>query len=423
MDIPKPCSIWSGDSPQLLQLATAATHGGGVCFIAMTYASPSSQDFEDPSKWRNVYTFPGDCPATTPLNLDTVNNNSDDYPSGVQCSSSNSNQTDCVHSYTIPMPDELMDGPATFAWVWLSHLTDETYMNCAPITIAEAKNNGGFDLLPDLKDLSFSGLSGGGPPKNPAKNDGNSTPPSQTTAIPTTLTKAYLSTNTTATAVSEVPTFNITIGDNSPIWFYCTAHDSCHPNGMVGVINPAKGQSIDTQKSAAINADYQLLPGQSWPAEGSSPGSQPSSTSSPSKNSKSQKVPGGAIAGIVIGILLATVLIAALVFVVRRARQRNAPKNPEEDSMSLAEGDAEEQTVPVAMEFEPATPRVQSELVSPLSPTPQRNKSLLRTFYKYPFMDKPPVAPKGHPASRLELSRNTATELEGEGAFIDRASR
>jgi hypothetical protein len=56
---------------------------------------------------------------------------------------------------------------------------------------------------------------------------------------------------------------------------------------MVGVINPADGQSIDTQKSAAINADYQLVPGQSWPAEGSSPGLQPNSTSSPFKNSKS----------------------------------------------------------------------------------------------------------------------------------------
>jgi hypothetical protein len=116
-------------------------------------------------------------------------------------------------------------------------------------------------------------------------------------------------------------------------------------------------------------------------------------------------------------------LTAALVLFVRRTRQRNALKNPEENSMSWTERDAEEQTVPVAMEFEPATPRPQSDLVSPLSSTPQRNKSLLRNFYKYPFMEKPLVAPKGHPAMRSELSRNTATELEGEGAFIDRTSR
>jgi len=220
----------------------------------------------------------------------------------------------------------------------------------------------------------------------------------------------------------DVPTFNITIGDNFPIWFYCTALDSCHPNGMVGVINPAKGQSIDTQKSAAINADYQLAPGQPWPAEGSRPSSQPNSTSSPSKNSKSQKVSGGAIAGIVIGILLATVLTAALVFFMRRDRQRNAPKNPE-DAISLTERDAKEQTVPVSMEFEPATPRVQNDLVSPISPPPQRKKSILQSFYRYPLTEKPLVAPppKGHPLSRL--GRNTTSEFEGEEEFIDRGSR
>jgi hypothetical protein len=73
------------------------------------------------------------------------------------------------------MLDELMDGPATFAWVWLSSYGRDVYMNCAPITITETKNNGEYDLLLDLKGLSFRGLSGGGPPKNPAKNDGNST--------------------------------------------------------------------------------------------------------------------------------------------------------------------------------------------------------------------------------------------------------
>lgn len=191
---------------------------------------------------------------------------------------------------------------------------------------------------------------------------------------------------------------------------------------MVGVINPAEGQSIDTQKSAAINADYQLVPGQSWPAEGSSPSSQPNLSSSPSKNSKSQKVSGGAIAGIVIGILLATVLTAAVVYFVRRARQRNTPKNPE-DSISLTERDAEEQRVPVSMEFEPATPRVQNDLVSPISPPPQRKKSILQSFYRYPLTEKPLVAPapKGHPA--LRPGRNTTSDFEGGEEFIDRGSR
>ena len=138
-----------------------------TCFVAITYASPNSQDFDDPSNWRNIYTMPGECPTTTALNLEIVNNDSNGYPSRVQCSSSNSNQIDYVHSYDIPIPDELMDGPATFAWIWLSRLTDETYMNYAPITITNAKNKGEFDLLPDLKGLSFRGLSGNGPSETP----------------------------------------------------------------------------------------------------------------------------------------------------------------------------------------------------------------------------------------------------------------
>jgi hypothetical protein len=194
---------------------------------------------------------------------------------------------------------------------------------------------------------------------------------------------------------------------------------------MVGVINPATGQSIDTQKSAAINADYQLVPGQPFPAEGSSPNSQPISTpATPPKNSKSRKkVSGGAIAGIVVGIILVALITAALVFVVRRARQRKAPKNLKDDAMSLTEGGDVEETVPVAMEFEPATPRVQS-LVSPLSPPPQRKMSLLQTFYKYPFAEKSLVPPQDrHPAFRTDPTQDNTIERERERDFSSRFSR
>jgi hypothetical protein len=134
------------------------------CFIAMTYETPGSSAFEDPSNWKNVYTISGSCPATTAGGLDTVSI-IDHYNVGPQCSQSNSNQTDCVHSYTIPIPDNLKDGEATFAWVWLSKITPETYMNCAPITVSGAKDNGQFNNLPNLQGMSFTGLTGGGPPE------------------------------------------------------------------------------------------------------------------------------------------------------------------------------------------------------------------------------------------------------------------
>jgi hypothetical protein len=58
------------------------------------------------------------------------------------------------------MPDFLKDGEATFAWIWLSHVTNETYMNCALITISGAQGNGQFDNLPSLEGMSFTGLVG-----------------------------------------------------------------------------------------------------------------------------------------------------------------------------------------------------------------------------------------------------------------------
>jgi hypothetical protein len=156
---------------------------------------------------------------------------------------------------------------------------------------------------------------------------------------------------------------------------------------MIGVINPAEGQSVDTQKSAAINADYQLVPGQSWPAEDSSSNSQSTSSSVPSTKAKDEKkLAGGAIAGIIIGMLLLAVLVTAgLVFVLRRARQRKTPKNSEDDSTSLTGDGVEEQIVPVALDIEPTSPPVlYSDLANDLSPPLRRKKPLLQTFYRYP---------------------------------------
>jgi plastocyanin len=40
------------------------------------------------------------------------------------------------------------------------------------------------------------------------------------------------------TVLEQAVTWNLTIVDRNPIWFYCDAPGSCHPNGMVGAINP-----------------------------------------------------------------------------------------------------------------------------------------------------------------------------------------
>jgi len=36
----------------------------------------------------------------------------------------------------------------------------------------------------------------------------------------------------------QLPTYNITINDTQPLFYYCSAPGSCIENGMVGAINP-----------------------------------------------------------------------------------------------------------------------------------------------------------------------------------------
>lgn len=88
---------------------------------------------------------------------------------------------------------------------------------------------------------------------------------------------------------------------------------------MVGVINPNRSVSLDTQFAAAQNADYQLNPGDPFPAEGQTPtatatpipATATSTVISNANNGHSSGLSGGAIAGIVIGVL-AGVIIAGL---------------------------------------------------------------------------------------------------------------
>jgi hypothetical protein len=120
----------------------------------------------------------------------------------------------------------------------------------------------------------------------------------------------------------QAKTWNLTINDTQPIFFYCNAIDSCHPNGMVGVINPNSSVSLENQHQAAITAPYQLAPGQPFPAEGSGTStSAPSSpAASPHSNSSGSHLSSGAIAGIVIGGIVVLLLAAALFYFVGRSK-------------------------------------------------------------------------------------------------------
>ncbi len=90
---------------------------------------------------------------------------------------------------------------------------------------------------------------------------------------------------------------------------------------MVGVINPANGTFIDRQQQAARkNVSFQLLPGQTWPAEGAVPTSSESpTTSAGNAQSSDHRIYAGAIAGIVVG-AVALIGLAALIYFMARSR-------------------------------------------------------------------------------------------------------
>ncbi|KKY16597.1 putative extracellular serine-rich protein [Diplodia seriata] len=127
--------------------------------------------------------------------------------------------------------------------------------------------------------------------------------------------QGFFSGNHKISSFTNRETWNLTINNTDPIWFYCDAIDSCSPNGMVGVINPQNGSSFSHQHTEAMDAVYQLAPGQSWPAEGGG-----SSSSSSSSSGGHSSLSGGAIAGIVVGSVAFVVMAAALFFFVGRSR-------------------------------------------------------------------------------------------------------
>lgn len=67
--------------------------------------------------------------------------------------------------------------------------------------------------------------------------------------------------------LSQPPTWNLTINDTEPVFYYCGAPGSCIDWGMVGVINANASTSISTQIALARQADFQLLPGEPFPSE------------------------------------------------------------------------------------------------------------------------------------------------------------
>lgn len=110
----------------------------------------------------------------------------------------------------------------------------------------------------------------------------------------------------------QKPQWTYTLDTTDPLFFYCTAIDSCLKNGMVGAINPNATQTFAAQQAAAMSAPYMLVPGQPFPAEGT-PAPSPSLSPAPTTH-----LGAGAIAGIAVGAVAGIALLAALCFLLGR---------------------------------------------------------------------------------------------------------
>ena len=104
-----------------------AQHGGGSCQFSLTYDWPPPADNK---RWKALYTIIGGC---------FVDSGSGNLPSlgrqpaydlredAVHCG--NDHGDGCIRHFDIPVPKELQNGDATFAWTWFNNIGNrEMYM-------------------------------------------------------------------------------------------------------------------------------------------------------------------------------------------------------------------------------------------------------------------------------------------------------
>lgn len=163
------------------------------------------------------------------------------------------------------------------------------------------------------------------------------------------------------TIESDPPKFSVLVNDTDPIFFYCSALDSCNVWGMAGVVNPRNDTPIaEYQAEAKKPGTFVLQPGEDWPAEAENSrtplgpssvptgGSElPSSSTSPPVQVVTAVAPGvtaaaatsgampvGGIAGVVLGSVAVVVLICGLFFYLGRRRRSDSTGHGTPPSMA-----------------------------------------------------------------------------------------
>ncbi|KAK4097970.1 lytic polysaccharide monooxygenase, partial [Parathielavia hyrcaniae] len=142
---------------QLVNFTGGAQHGGGSCQFSLTYDYPPPAD---KTRWKTIYTFIGGCPVSATGNLPVEGTDADGRADGPHCGDDSG--AECIRQFDVPIPRDLPNGNATFAWTWFNKIGNrEVYMNCAPVTITGGDDGGaGTAFLDGLPHLFLANVPG-----------------------------------------------------------------------------------------------------------------------------------------------------------------------------------------------------------------------------------------------------------------------
>jgi hypothetical protein len=160
---------------------------------------------------------------------------------------------------------------------------------------------------------------------------------------------------------------------------------------MIGVINPSANETFDMQMQYAMNATYQLSPGDPFPSETANPSSTHSAASTPGSNPDSgTHLSTGAIVGIAIGGAAVLVLAGVVIYLCGRRGAMQAQWRKSGQSFPPPMGDTK---------FMPKSPGPGQEHFAtnhysmPPGQQPYPSHSPSQQFVQSP----PPVSPNMHP--------------------------
>jgi hypothetical protein len=139
-------SITAGQT-QLVNFTGGAQHGGGSCQFSLTYDYPPPAD---KSKWKTIYTLIGGCPVTSAGNLPAAAPDGHGRADSPHCGGDTG--VDCIKQFNIPIPKDVPNGNATFAWTWFNKIGNrEIYMTCSPVAIIGGSDDHSFfNSLPQM---------------------------------------------------------------------------------------------------------------------------------------------------------------------------------------------------------------------------------------------------------------------------------